>query len=254
MIYPLSLDAYPVRKMKTQVELKFSSFFEKWMGLLEEFLRYYLRVSEENSQEVDHEVLVNKLTAHHKEYYTYKWAAAHEDVLAFFAPVWLSPVENVNLWITGWKPSIAFRLIESLRKIQSPGASLATMTEEQVKKIEALRVKIKMDEEKVEREFERQQVGIADRKMVKLAALEKRVVKNGESAVTQLNGLVEVAIKGLLGGLENVMKMADCVRLKTLKGVLDILTPIQSVNFLAAMSTVQIQMRKWGKKHDKKLQ
>ncbi|KAL2494661.1 transcription factor-related [Forsythia ovata] len=239
--------------MKTQVEEKFSSFFEKWMCLLEEFCRYYLRISAENSQEVDYEVLVNKLTAHHKEYYTFKWAAAHEDVLAFFTPVWLGPVENANLWITGWKPSMAFRLIESLRRIQSPGTSLATMTEEQVKKIEALRLRIKMDEEKVERDFERQQVAMADRKMVELAAFERRVKKNGDSAVTQVNRLVEMALKGLLGGLEKVMKMADCVRLKTLKGVLDTLTPLQSVDFLAAMSTVQIEMRKWGKKRDKKI-
>ncbi|XP_022899486.1 protein DOG1-like 4 [Olea europaea var. sylvestris] len=240
--------------MKTHVEEKFSSFFEKWMCLLEEFLQYYLRVSAENSQGVDYEVLVGKLTAHHREYYTYKWAAAHDDVLAFFAPVWLSPVENANLWVTGWKPSMAFRLIESQRKIQSPGTSLVTMTEEQVKKIEAFRVKIKMDEEKVEREFERQQVGIADRKMVELAALERRVMKDDDSAVAQVNGLVEVALKGLMGGLEKVMKMADCVRLETLKGVVETLTPMQCMDFLTAMSTVQIQMRKWGKKHDKKLQ
>ncbi|CAA2988192.1 DOG1-like 4 [Olea europaea subsp. europaea] len=240
--------------MKTHVEEKFSSFYEKWMCLLEEFLQYYLRVSAENSQGVDYEVLVGKLTAHHREYYTYKWAAAHDDVLAFFAPVWLSPVENANLWVTGWKPSMVFRLIESQRKIQSPGTSLVTMTEEQVKKIEALRVKIKMDEENVEREFERQQVGIADRKMVELAALERRVMKDDDSAVAQVNGLVEVALKGLLGGLEKVMKMADCVRLKTLKDVVETLTPMQCMDFLTAMSTVQIQMRKWGKKHDKKLQ
>ncbi|CAI9782072.1 unnamed protein product [Fraxinus pennsylvanica] len=86
--------------MKTQVEEKCSSFFEKWMRLLEEFLRYYLRISVENSKGVDYDVLVNKLTDHHKEYYTYKWAAAHDDVLAFFVPVWLSPVENANLWVT----------------------------------------------------------------------------------------------------------------------------------------------------------
>ncbi|KAL9670246.1 hypothetical protein QQ045_007797 [Rhodiola kirilowii] len=38
--------------------------------------------------------------------------------------------------------------------------------------------------------------------------------------------VVEVALKGLKIGLVKVMKAADCVRLKTMKGVLDIcLTP-----------------------------
>ncbi|KAL0407434.1 UNVERIFIED_CONTAM: protein DOG1-like 4 [Sesamum latifolium] len=207
--------------MKTQVEEKFSDFYGKWMDQLEHLLQLLLVVSrDEHSQEAGYQSMVNKLTAHHKEYYTFKWAAAHEDVLAFFAPVWLSPLENAYLW---------------------------------VKKIEALRVKIKVEEERVEREMERQQVGMADRKMVELATLERQAKKNGgAAAVAQVNGLVEVALKGLLAGLEKVMKMADCVRLKTLKGMLDILTPMQCVDFLAAASMLQIQIRKWGKKREEK--
>ncbi|KAK4421153.1 protein DOG1-like 4 [Sesamum alatum] len=244
--------------MKTQVEEKFSDFYEKWMDHLEHLLQLLLLVSRDgHSQEAAYlQSMVNKLTAHHKEYYTFKWAAAHEDVLAFFAPVWLSPLENAYLWVTGWKPSTVFRVVESLRGAQPAaggGVRLSGLTEEQVKKIEALRVKIKLEEERVEREMERQQVGMADRKMVELATLERQAKKNGgAAAVAQVNGLVEVALKGLLAGLEKVMKMADCVRLKTLKGMLDILTPTQCVDFLAAASMLQIQLRKWGKKREEK--
>ncbi|KAK4386545.1 protein DOG1-like 4 [Sesamum angolense] len=241
--------------MKTQVEERFSDFYGKWMDQLEHLLQLLLVVSrDEHSQEAGYQSMVNKLTAHHKEYYTFKWAAAHDDVLAFFAPVWLSPLENAYLWVTGWKPSTVFRLVESLRGVQpAAGVRLSGLTEEQVKKIEALRVKIKVEEERVEREMERQQVGMADRKMVELAALERQAKKNGgAAAVAQVKGLVEVALTGLLAGLEKVMKMADCVRLKTLKGMLDILTPMQCVDFLAAASMLQIQIRKWGKKREEK--
>lgn len=113
----------------------------------------------------------------------------------------------------------------------------------QVRGIEALRVRIKAEEERVEREMERQQVAMADRKMVELARLD------GEAAEVE----VEVALKGLVAGMEKVMKMADCVRLKTLKGVLDVLSPMQCVQFLAATSMMQIQMRKWGKVPNKML-
>ncbi|KAL0321301.1 UNVERIFIED_CONTAM: protein DOG1-like 4 [Sesamum radiatum] len=141
--------------MKTQVEEKFSDFYGKWMDQLEHLLQLLLVVSrDEHSQEAGYQSMVNKLTAHHKEYYTYKWAAAHEDVLAFFAPVWLSPLENAYLWVTGWKPSTVFRLVESLRGVQpAAGVRLSGLTEEQVKKIEALRVKIKVEEERVERRW-----------------------------------------------------------------------------------------------------
>ena len=110
-------------------------------------------------------------------------------------------------------------------------------SDEELKNIDGLRVKIRGEEEKVEREMERQQVAIGDRKMVELARIRN---DNDE--------LVELALKGLRMSLERVMKMADCVRLKTLKGLLEILSPLQSVDFLAAISTIQIQMRKRGRK------
>jgi hypothetical protein len=46
------------------------------------------------------------------------------------------------------------------------------------------------------------------------------------------------------------MKAADCVRLRTLKGVLDVLSPLQCVDFLAATTMLQIQLRQWGKRRD----
>jgi hypothetical protein len=100
----------------------------------------------------------------------------------------------------------------------------------------------------VEREMERQQVAMADRKMFELARLTGRV-KDSET-MDQFDGLVEVAMKGLMAGLEKVMKAADCVRLRTLKGVLDVLSPLQCVDFLAATTMLQIQLRQWGKRRD----
>ncbi|XVF87318.1 hypothetical protein PTKIN_Ptkin18bG0110700 [Pterospermum kingtungense] len=232
--------------MKTQVGERFSEFFDKWICQLDDYLQQLLRVSKESSSEGELQVLVSKLTSHYKEFYTVKWAAAHEDVLAFYCPVWLSKLENACSWLTGWKPSMMFRLVESMRTTRVPGPGLAELTEEQVRKIEQLRVKIKLEEEKVEREMERQQVAMADRKMVELVRMASRI-RNGE-VVGQVDGLVEVALKGALAGLERVMKAADCVRLKTLKGVLDVLNPSQSVDFLAGTCMVQIQLRQWGQK------
>ncbi|XP_073301025.1 protein DOG1-like 4 [Primulina huaijiensis] len=238
--------------MSIQVANKFSDYYEKWMRQLEDDLKILLLVSRDRHQETGYEAIVNKFTAHHKELYMIKWALAHEDVLAFFNPVWLSPLENAYLWITGWKPSMAFRLVDTLRKAERQSAgSLHGMTDDQLKMVEDLRVKIGVEEERVEREMERQQVSVADRKMVELVKLEIQAKKNGGvEAVEKVNELVELALKGMLEGLEKVMKMADCVRLKTLKGVLDVLTPRQCVDLLAAMSMLQIQTRKWGIKKE----
>ncbi|KAL6544866.1 hypothetical protein OROMI_023728 [Orobanche minor] len=227
--------------MKTQIEEKFSDFYGKWMTKLEDLLQLLLRVSKEQSgKPADYEGMVNKLTAHHKEYYTFKWAAAHEDVVAFFTPVWLSPLENAHLWITGWKPSTAFRLIGP-----PDTAGPSGLTEDQVKKIAALRMKMKADEERVEREMERQHVAVADRRTVELARLERRAERSGSlEDAAMVSRFLEVTVQGVLAGLERVMKMADCVRLKTLKGVLDILSHVQGVEFLASVSMLQVQVRK----------
>ncbi|KAL6991231.1 hypothetical protein U1Q18_009349 [Sarracenia purpurea var. burkii] len=239
--------------MTYQAERRFLDFFETWVCQLESYLQLLLSASNGKSKKSDSEALVAKITAHHEDFYTAKWAAAHEDVLAFFVPVWLSPLENANLWITGWKPSMAFQILDSVRRTRVPGASLVDMTENQLENVEALRGKIRLEEEKVEREMERQQVAMADRRMVELARLSSRVKVRGNdeaAAEGKVDGLVEAPVNSLLEGLERVMKMADCVRLKTLKGLLDVLSPGQGVDFLAASSMLQVQIRRWGKKRE----
>lgn len=57
---------------------------------------------------------------------------------------------------------------------------------------------------------------------------------------------MDAALASISCGLERLMKSADCVRLKTLKGVLDIMTPLQCVEFLVVVSLLQIQLRQWG--------
>ncbi|KAF6176904.1 hypothetical protein GIB67_030587 [Kingdonia uniflora] len=229
--------------MQSQVQEKFSDFFQKWLIQQEIHLQQLLSVPRDSSHERDHKALVAKVMKHYKEYYTMKWARAHEDVLVFFSPPWLSPLENSHLWITGWKPSFIFRLFDSLRQTRpSSSPSLASLAEKQVKKIEELRVRIAMEEEKVEREMERQQMLIADQRMVELARLSTRV-RNGE-----VDGLVDVAMRTVIDELERIMKIADCVRLKALKGVFEVLTPVQSVEFMAAELMVQIRLRIWGKR------
>ncbi|KAG6385304.1 hypothetical protein SASPL_154137 [Salvia splendens] len=204
--------------MKTLTEEKFSNFYQKWMAELEDLL---LSLAKDPPQGPACAAAIGKLTAHHKEYYRFKWASAHEDVLAFFCgPVWLSPLETAHLWLTGWKPSAAFRLI--------PAAGL---TAEQARRIEVLRGRMRVEEGRVEGEMERLQVAVADRKAVE-------EVRRG--------GAEEAAVGGFLEGLERVMKMADCVRLKTLKGLLEILSPMQSVEFLATNALFQIRVRKLG--------
>uniref|UniRef100_A0A7N0RDW2 DOG1 domain-containing protein n=1 Tax=Kalanchoe fedtschenkoi TaxID=63787 RepID=A0A7N0RDW2_KALFE len=226
----------------------FSEFYEKWMAQLEDLLHQLLRAVSSNKPPSEQsgdqlESLVSEVTTHQKQYYAAKWAAAREDVLAIYVPSWLSPLEAAYSWVTGWKPSMAFKLIESLRK--KSGSEWVELGGEKARRMGELRARIRVEEEKVEMEMERQQVAMGDRRMVELARLASRRGCSDEDEKR-----VEAAMKGLKAGLEKVMKAADCLRLKTLKGVLDILSPEskQCVEFLAAAFMLQIQLRKWGRR------
>ncbi|CAI9087260.1 OLC1v1021287C2 [Oldenlandia corymbosa var. corymbosa] len=240
-------------------EKKFHDFFEAWMCQLEEYANLLKREisTPDHQHHCDEQgnnckALINKMTQHHKDFYTAKWAGAHEDVLAFFNPIWLTPLETAFSWMTGWKPSTFFRVVNSLHKTgqspPSPGPA-AELTDQQLQRIESLRVRIRLEEDKVEREMERQQVSMADPKFVELTRL-VGLIRSGDRPMSpDVDLMVSAALKGLLNGLETVIKMADCVRLKTLKGILDVLNPIQSLEFLAASALLLVQMRKLGKKH-----
>ncbi|XP_043700289.1 protein DOG1-like 4 [Telopea speciosissima] len=234
---------------KSQVQDRFSDFYEQWVNQYEANLNELLSVSRDPSSHTHlHRALISKVMTHYKQYYTVKWASAKDDVLGFFCPTWFTPLENAYHWITGWKPSMVFRLINSLRQTRIPGPNLVDITEEQLNKIQELRIRIKIEEDRVDREMERQQVSIADKPMVDLSRLSTQV-KNGE-VVGELDKYVDVTLSSLLVGLEHVMKMADCVRLKALKGVLEVLNPLQSVDFMAAIAMLQIQLRRVGKRRD----
>ncbi|KAJ6707183.1 hypothetical protein OIU85_027526 [Salix viminalis] len=125
--------------MKGRVGERFSEFFEKWICQLDEYLQLLLKASEQRvintvCDQREIQTLVSKVTQHYKDYFTIKWCLAHEDVLAFFCPIWCSPLENAYSWFTGWKPSTIFKLIHSTGINRVPGPSLAELTQEQLGK------------------------------------------------------------------------------------------------------------------------
>lgn len=227
---------------------KFSSFYERWITQLGDFVNILFEVASQifdSSNKANVESMVAKVITHHKEYYTAKWAVSHQNALPFFRPRWLSPMEHGNLWYTGWKPFIAFGILDRIRNNQVPGLStFKELNKEQLEKIEKLKIEIKTEERKVERDMERIQMAIAYPPTFQLAQLMAQV-NDGGAAVANIEGLVDGNMKSFVVGMEKVMKRADYVRLKTLKLVLAILDLKQSVQFLAGMTKWQMNLRNW---------
>lgn len=229
------------------MEHRFKIYSDGWFNKLEVLFEDFVNACKKlNTIEREGLVsLISRMTAHIKEYYTIKWAMAQDRSFFFYFPAWNSPMENAYSWMSGFKPSMVFNLVEMMRLGRTKGPVLLDLTGKQVSEIEALRNHIRSEEMKVDREFERQQVALADRRMVELARLVTRF-RGGVPHVNHVDALVDIATKNVLNGMELMMKSADCVRLKTLKGLLEILNPSQGVRFLTANANLQIKLRKWG--------
>lgn len=115
----------------------------------------------------------------------------------------------------------------------------------QLEKLEEVKRKARSEEEKVERRMERLQMDLAGKGVMELA----RVSSRGEAGdLGRDDGLRMQAgmIKGVLEGLESVVRSADAIRMKTLVSVIAILSPIQGVDFLTSAVTIQIQIMRWA--------
>lgn len=55
----------------------------------------------------------------------------------------------------------------------------------------------------------------------------------------------------IIGRLVTVVKKADDLRLRTLKRVVELLTPQQAVEFLIAAAELQFGIREWGMNQDR---
>ncbi|KAI4297442.1 hypothetical protein L6164_037333 [Bauhinia variegata] len=246
--------------MKTPNQI-FSEFYEKWVLKLEEIVLELVQAIRARNQimiaDSKLQALLSKAVSHLKQFYTTKWDIAKQDCIPFFAPTWLTPLEISYLWVTDFKPSnTVFPIINSMRIPPLGGMALPLflMTPDQARQIEKLRIKTMMEEEKVERQIQRIYMcwSVTERRMEELTQLGLDVIDqhNGLLIVAQITTQMELEIKQIVDALENAIKRADCVRLVALKGLHDILNPMQYLDFLASFLSQQLRLRQWGKTID----
>lgn len=85
--------------------------------------------------------------------------------------------------------------------------------------------------------------------MLELAHAVTQMANGGDD---DLDGQIDNAIDKKEAGLVGVLQMADDLRINTLKEVVEILTPMQSVHFLIAAAELHLRVHEWGKKRDEK--
>lgn len=217
----------------------FTAFLEDWTKNQQNFLQKLLLLSGSSDQSFDKDEeckeLVAEVLAHYQQYYEEKNRAVNEDVFVMLSPPWLSSFERALLWVSGFKPTMVFPLIKNSLK--------GCLTSDQVRKIEEIRAETRREEKQVEHAMATVQESIA---APPICDLLRRFSGLVDGEISELDEAMEKFKENMRMVVEN----ADVLRGSTVRKLVEILSPVQTVRFLAAVAQFVVQVRNWGSQRD----
>ncbi|EYU23363.1 hypothetical protein ABFS82_01G062800 [Erythranthe guttata] len=204
--------------------------------------------------------VVEQVVHHYEHYYKTKSMWAKKDILSMFSPTWTHSLEKAFMWVGGWRPATAIHLLYSKCGLQLEAAfegdylprglntgDLGDLSHSQMVRVDELHKSTLWEEKMITEKLAKQQETIADSSMVGLTTeLMIRVEEHDHDQQV----VVDAALASKEKGLVVILQMADDLRLKTLKGLILILTPIQGVHFLIAAAELHLKIHEWGKNRD----
>ncbi|GJT99236.1 transcription factor TGA like domain-containing protein [Tanacetum coccineum] len=202
-----------------------------------------------NQTDLDYlQLITKKVTTHYENYNASRARLAKHDGPSFLVPTWGTSIENSLLWIGGCKPSLIIRLVYTLCGSQLDAhfaeflqgvrhGNLGDISTSQLKSIDDLRAETVKNEDKLNSREE----------AVDRVSLANDYTKVGESSHGEV---VNRAMDTHAHDLYSVLVEADKLRLNVLKGLIDILTPLQSVEFLVAAKKLHLSLHELSKRRD----
>ncbi|KAL7583936.1 hypothetical protein Lser_V15G45430 [Lactuca serriola] len=244
------------KKMKHQ---QFQCCYKNWVAQQQLDLDELLQTLTNYPTDVDYlQLITKKIVSHFENYNNSRAELAKHDGPSFLAPSWGSTFENSFLWIGGCRPALMIRLVYALC-----GSHLNTHLEEflegvrhgnigeisslQLKRIDELHAKTIKEEDKLSSYMATLQEKVADEPLVLLASGCRGVGESSEGEV------VDKAMDTHALDLYNVLLEADKLRMKTLKGILEFLTPLQAVEFLVAAKKLHLSLHEWSTRRDTRM-
>ncbi|XP_010276977.1 PREDICTED: transcription factor TGA2 [Nelumbo nucifera] len=219
----------------------FERFHNTWLQHLHLLLSQLSAAPKPTSPE-DHRYLsqlADRVMTHYEDYYRIKSHAAKHDVLAMFSAPWTTSLESSLHWIAGWRPTTVFHIVYTESSVRFEAqivdllrghrtGDLGDLTPRQLTRVSELQCQTVREENEITEELSQWQNNSCD------------LVSPSANMEANIERLVEV------------LEKADDLRLKTLRRVVEILTPQQAVEFLIATAEVQLGIRGWGLEKDRK--
>ncbi|XP_018810524.1 protein DOG1-like 3 [Juglans regia] len=209
--------------------------------------------------------LIDRVIQHYEQYYQAKSRCAKHDAIGVLRAPWTSALENAFMWIGGWRPSMAFHLLYSksgqqaeeklasfVQGMNSRG-DLGDLSPSQLSKVDELQRRTIREEREITEKMAKHQETVADSAMVELSHAVTELIRS-EGEGRRSGGIEKERVESVLAlkeeGLEKILQRADDLRLRTLKAILDVFTPIQAVHFLIAAAELHLRLHDWGMKKD----
>ncbi|XP_056697340.1 protein DOG1-like 3 [Spinacia oleracea] len=252
----------------------FGGFFDTWLREKEtdlEDLKAAIAYSESTrSCNESMRNRVRRIMGHYENYYRVKSESTKKYVLKMFSPPWMSNPEGSFLWIGGWRTSTTLYLLFSVAGIQFEarfgellrGLRTATtgdqgdLSHSQLTQVNELQVQTICEEKDLTERLAAQQEIVADTSMVELSHIATELMRDsnskssGQVGTRSMNERVESTLDTKQRKFKEIQEKADDLRLRTLRNVVDILTPIQAVHFLIAAVVLHLRVHEWGMKKD----
>ncbi|XP_058095546.1 protein DOG1-like 3 [Magnolia sinica] len=244
----------PHNTMASSEQERFNSCYQQWANQQQQDLKELLRSYNQDPQDPDRLAqLVAENVQHYQDYCEQRTRLAAEDPPSFFSPTWCTSLENSFLWIAGCRPSLSIRLVYSLSGSQLElqlseylkgvrRGNLAELSPHQMESINKLHCNTIREEDKLSRRMASLQEDMGDLPLVRIASERGRGGSEDES---------DRAIQDYLAALANLLEEADKLRLRTLKELVDILTPSQAAEYLIAAKQLRLSVHEWGKRRDR---
>nr|KYP70120.1 Transcription factor TGA2 [Cajanus cajan] len=200
----------------------FEGFHEGWVQRQEKLLALLPRLLSAESEEQQKSV-IEQVLCDYQQFLEEKARLANADVFLLFSAPWLSAYERALLWIGDYKASLIVRLLEG---------GVEGLTAEQREGVERVREETKRAEREVSEAMASVQESMASPRMV------------GQEQEQ------EAAIHCFKEALKKLSQRADELRASTMRKLVPILSPPQTVQLLAATINFQIRLRKLGLQRD----
>ncbi|KAJ4701532.1 transcription factor-related [Melia azedarach] len=224
--------AHPTER---NIRVNFETFFGEWLNRQQNYLdQLHLEITPEHVDKYEqHLSLIDQVLSHYQQYYGEKSVAAREDVILFFSPPWFTSFERTLLWIGGFRPTLVFKLINH---------SVHDLTAEQERVLDRLKAETRKGEKELAETMARIQESLASPPSMNLARRGNLI--DGEALE------LDSAMKDLQTGMLAALEAADALRGTTVRKVLHVLHPVQTVKLLTAAAQFHLRIRRWGLQRD----